>query len=691
MAYSDRQFKTTNIDYLNKDFDSFKSTLIEYAKTYFPNTYKDFNETSPGMMLIEMSAYVGDVLSFYIDQQYKEMMLPLAEERRNIINMANMLGYKVKPSIPAYVEITATQTVGTTGDINNLKPNYSDAIVVDKGLQIPSAVDNSIKFETLDVIDFTVSGAYDPSPVEDSFDIDGVVTLYRLTRNVRAISGETKTRDFNIQSPQQYLRLTLTETNVIEIISIEDINNGNKWYEVDYLAQDKVPVETHNIDNPYTDAGNNDLNMAIPYSLQYIKTGKRFITEVNDDNTTSIIFGNGVLRNGSIDADSFVTTDRAGFTINGTPDTSSLDISLDPLAGDSRMTLGETPANTTLRITYRTGGGIGSNVSTGDLNTSNSPSLLSGVISGKNFSVNNNFPAFGGSDEEPIEEIRRKAKAFFSTQNRCVTKEDYEARVMNMSSKFGNVAKVFVDRRNATAENSTELFNQFSASISNDNTIDISEWNQFQASAATIDVYTLGYNANKALVTLPSGSSGGITHPLKQNIITYLENYRMISDTINIADGKIINFGVAFEVVAHRSANKADVKLRCINKIIEYFNIDKMQFRQPIYTSDLEYELMGLDGVRSVNWVQLTQNFANLANSLTLTGYSGGDLLWDYNLDNNGQSAANTGNYGWFYNFIEFYTENSAAYVGPGVILPSVEPAVFELKNPRKNVRGVVK
>ena len=136
MPYSDRDYKVSNVNYLNKDFNALKSTLIEYAKTYFPNSYRDFNETSPGMMLIEMGAYVGDVLSFYIDQQYKEMLLPLAEEKRNVINLANAFGYKVKPILPAYVDLSISQVLGTTGDINNLQPNYSAAELIPERTQV---------------------------------------------------------------------------------------------------------------------------------------------------------------------------------------------------------------------------------------------------------------------------------------------------------------------------------------------------------------------------------------------------------------------------------------------------------------------------------------------------------------------------------------------------------------------------
>ena len=122
-TYGKETFKESNVNYLNKDFSALKQSLMNYAKSYFPDSYRDFNETSPGMMLIEMGAYVGDVLSFYIDQQYKEMLLPLAEEKRNVINLANTLGYKVKPILPAYVDLSISQVLGTTGDINNLQPN----------------------------------------------------------------------------------------------------------------------------------------------------------------------------------------------------------------------------------------------------------------------------------------------------------------------------------------------------------------------------------------------------------------------------------------------------------------------------------------------------------------------------------------------------------------------------------------
>ena len=725
MPYSNKEFKETNVNYLNKDFDSFKSNLIEYAKTYFPNSYKDFNETSPGMMLIEMSAYVGDVLSFYIDQQYKEMMLPLAQERRNITNIAKMLGYKVKPTIPAYVDLTITQEVPSNNDINNIKPNYASAVVLDKGLQVQSSEDSNVIFETLEPVDFTFSSSFDALPEPSEYDENGIISQYTLTRKVKAISGETKTKDFTLGSPQQFLRLTLNEENVIDIIKVEDLNNGNRYYEVDYLAQDKIPIESFYIGdstrtNAYHDSSDNILSVPVPYTLQYIKTGKRFITEINDDDTTSLVFGNGVLRRGTGTLETeFTNLEDAAVITPGDPDSNNIDLSLDPREGDSRMTLGEIPSNTTLRITYRIGGGISSNTSAGSLSTQTNTATKYLNDQTTPIVVTNDEPAYGGSDKETVEEIRHKSKQFFAAQNRCVTKEDFEARVLSIPPRFGSIAKVFAKRTgvNRIGSSLNDLFleldsdgnpgfqtSDLTAIIDKFNSGDDTEIQEatnaltafgdaYQShidnigtnAFATIDIFVLGYDNSKNLTYLPS--TAGVVHPIKENIKEYLNNYRMITDQINIRDGKIINFGVAFEVVAHRSANKSDVKLRCINKITEYFTIDKMQFREVIYTSDLEYELMGLDGVRSVNFVQLTQNFNGLYGEV-LDGIPN-DLAVLYNFSMDGDDIGTVG-YNWQYDFSQFYNPTSGTFVSKGAVLPSVEPAVFELKKPTENIRGVV-
>ena len=725
-SYNKKEFKESNVNYLNKDFSSLKGSLVNYAKSYFPNSYRDFNETSPGMMLIEMSAYVGDVLSFYVDQQYREMMLPLVEERRNVVNMAKMLGYKVKPIVPAFVDLTFSQDVGIITNTPN-KVDYSLAGTFDKGIQVTSTTNTDIIFQTLDVVDFTITGSGDTdTPIIDS--TSGLATQYTLSRTVRAMSAKNKTKSFDVTSPTKFLKLTLSDTNVIDIISCVD-SNGNTWYEVDYLAQDKVPIETHYTDDTrataYVDFVGNASTVPVPYSLEYINASKKFITEINEDSTTSLVFGNGILRNGTtIDGGGgFLDLEQVGISIPG--QTSDLTDIINPLLGDEYATLGETPIQTTLTITYRVGGGIATNVTKGDLTSHNGDASLT---------VTNNIPARGGKNQDSVGEIREKTKAFFTTQNRCVTKEDYEARVMNIPAKFGNIAKVYVSRRvegedtvqvslpatitetisnmtvalqsavdymnmvsnalltNAwsTGDGGTSLESQ-STEIQNfiNDLPDIDDINvALDSSFGTIEIFVLSYDNNKNLVGnrhySELGTTDNIPTLLTQNIKNYLENFKILTDVVNFDDGYIVNFGVLFDVVTHKHADKSEVKLLCIEKIKEYFKIDKMQFGQPIFISQLEYELMGIDGVRAVNFVEITQ--AESVEAGATFGFS--PALYSYSMDaeipTDDSGTTQTG-YGWRYNF--------AAANTSGIILPvnPNNPAVFELKNPNQNIKGVVR
>ena len=706
MAYNSKDFKETNINYINKDFGALKNTLIEYAKSYFPTTYKDFNETSPGMMLIEMSAYVGDVLSFYIDQQYREMLLPLAEERRNVNNIAKMLGYKIKPIIPAYADLTFKQKVDDDG--TGATPNFSQTTQISANVQITSTADSDIIFETLDIVDFAVSSSTDTvAPIQSDWNADGIATSWEITRKTRAISGETKTNTFTVGSPTKFLELKLSSTNVVDIISIFDAN-GNQWYEVDYLAQDKVPVETsrtgeaayqHEDFSPLVPA------IAVPYTLEFIRTDKRFTVEVNDDNTTSLIFGNGILRSGQSIEAAYLQTEQVGITIPGI--TEDLTTSIDPQLGDEYSTLGETPMHTVLTVKYRVGGGISSNVAAGDL-TNHS------IGGGTTISVTNNSPARGGSNQESIDEIRHRASANFASQNRCVTKQDYEARIMAMPAKFGNIAKVYVARtempyaisnlvqdvivtRN-TLESTATSFPTIGSAITADDVanytaldtaIDALEGEGYQTGTALagITAWTLSYNDNKNLVRIEKPAAGALEHLLIRNIKNYLEPHRLLTDEVILQPGYIANFGVIFQAYAHKYANKQDVKFKCIQKIIDYFSIDKMQFRQPIYVSQLEYEMMGIDGVLGIDYVCLTQGLnwkdptsgANFTPHLFYKEWDPSTGDWDTH-DN--LSGAGQDGYGYKFDF------ESAEY--GGIIRPSVTPSVFELKHPTINVKGKV-
>ena len=741
-TYGKENFKESNVNYLNKDFTALKESLMDYAKSYFPNTYRDFNETSPGMMLLEMNAYVGDVLSFYIDQQYQEMLLPLAEERRNIITMAKMFGYKVKPIVPSYVNLTFTSEVNaSSGDVS--KVDYSNAGTFDAGIEISSDTNSDIIFTTLEPIDFRITGSNDGDTIGTTA-ASGLASTYTLSRNVKAVSATEKTISFQVGVPEKFKTLTIPDTNVIDIISCVD-SNGNNWYEVDFLAQDKVVIQTHytddiNRDSAYVDATGLSSTSAVPYSLSYITTTKRFTRETNQNNTTSLVFGNGVLKDGQVVDDSFIDTEQIGIIIPG--QTNDLNNAIDPLLGDEYSTLGETPNNTTLTITYRVGGGVSSNVPSGDISTTPSLTAQNGNTSATLTSVTNNRPARGGKDEEDTTEIKERAKAFFSTQNRCVTKEDYEARVLNVPSKFGNIAKAYVARniegdtaivgQSELDEAASFLQSELQSMISEMNNIQTEIVNASLDEAAvdillanrvgnlatttqnllsnqvpiiqqtdistfemsSINIYLLGYNNLKQLVGNPHsstlGTSDNLPTTLTSNIKNYLENFKLMTDTITINDGYIVNFGVIFDVIAEKYADKQQVKLKCIQRIKDYFKIEKMQFNQPIYKSQLEFELMGVEGVRSIGHVTITQK------DDYNTDVADADLLdstYSYSYANNGTfedstiNGGGTAGYGFKYDFQTALSDDKS------IILPPLTstPTVFELKNPNTNIQGRVR
>ena len=755
-TYGNENFKESNVNYLNKDFSALKQSLMNYAKSYFPNTYRDFNETSPGMMLLEMNAYVGDVLSFYIDQQYKEMLLPLAEERRNIITMATMFGYKVKPIVPSYVNLTFTSNVDVNSD-DISKVDYTKASVFNPGLEIVSSTNSSTIFTTLEPIDFRITESIDTDTIGTTA-ASGLASTYTLSRNVKAVSATEKTISFQVGIPEKFKTLTIPDTNVIDIISCVDSNNNN-WYEVDFLAQDKVVISTHytddiNRDSAYVDVNGSLNTSAVPYSLSYIISPKRFTRETNQNNTTSLIFGNGVLKDSNVVDSNYIDTEQIGIIIPG--QTSDLNNSIDPLLGNEYSTLGETPNNTTLTITYRVGGGIGSNIPVGDLTTL--PSIITPALNGGATlsNVTNSNPAVGGKDEEDTLEIKEKAKAFFSTQNRCVTKEDYEARVMNIPAKFGNIAKAYVARnvegefgydresvltalsefgtyrenvqtridsilislnndnlsdaltnmtslRNVINGSNTDTLNGLQGRIDNIGGLFPASEDSFNLSA--INIYVLGYNNLKQLVgnahATTLGTDDNLPNVLTSNIKKYLENFKLMTDTLTINDGYIINFGVFFDIIAEKYVNKQEVKLKCIQKIKDYFRIEKMQFNQPIFKSKLEFELMGIDGVRSIGHVTLTQekdyffDDGELLNPPTFT-YSfsqdgtGADLNGDGQPDG-GFTIPNTAseflNYNYRYDFKSALSNDGTIIVPPN----TSTPAVFELKNPNQNIQGRVR
>ena len=650
MAYSDKQkFKPTNINYTSKDFSTIKADLIEYTKSYFPDTYKDFNETSPGMMLIELSSYVGDVLSYYVDYNYKENILSTATEKRNVRRLAEFLGYKTPNKTPSVVKLKVTTTINANLDGT---PNY-DTIPANNpftnGLQIQSNIDSELLFETTGEIDFSISGSPDTPPISaPNLNTNGEASSYTLTRYVQAISAQTKTKSFTITSPTKFLELDLGEDNVIEILNCTD-SSGEKWYEVDYLSQERILKETYYTDDVGDRSGSaydqgegivdNSL-ISIPYTLDYINTNKKFVTNFDvDTNSTKLMFGNGLYKynvTGSSNSSIFTTIQQVGLTLNGDP-LNSINAPISDF-GTNNLNMGETPVNTILTIKYRVGGGPDSNAQVGELTT-----IADGTTG---ITVTNDEPATGGTDGQTVEEIRHNAKSFFASQNRCVTRQDYQARILNLPAKFGNIAKCYVER------------------IDDDGGLFVS---------------TLSYNQNKQLVQTPE--------LVLKNIMTYLNQYRMINDHLDFGftldgsgddvlfSGYKVNFGVEFEVNSDRRVNPSDVKIQVINTIKDFFKIERMQFRQSINMNDLQYNILGLEGVIGIKELKLFQTGEGHDRNMAYY-QKGGDVI-------TGDPGGENG-YGFMYNFENADLEEN------GIIKPSLTPSVFELRNPNQDIYGKV-
>ena len=639
MAYADKQkIKPTNINYTSKDFSTIKADLIEYTKSYFPDTYKDFNETSPGMMLIELSSYVGDVLSYYVDYNYKENILSTATEKRNVRRLAEFLGYKTPNKTPSIVKLKVTAEIDANSDGT---PDYSDVPAqIPNGLQIQSSIDSELLFETTGEVDFSISGSPDtPMISSPNLDANGEASSYTLTRYVQAVSAETKTKSFTITSPTKFLELDLGEDNVIEILNCTD-SSDEKWYEVDYLSQERILKETYYNDDSDRTTGYNQGDItdtsliSIPYTLDYINTNKKFVTKFDvDTNSTKLMFGNGLYKynvTGSSNSSIFTTIEQNGLTLNG-ESFSSINANVNDLLGTNNLNMGETPTNTILTVQYRVGGGPNSNAQAGELTT-----IADGTTG---ITVTNDEPATGGTDGQTVDEIRNNAKAFFASQNRCVTRQDYQARILNLPAKIGNIAKCYVER----IDDSGGLF-----------------------------VSTLSYNQNKQLVQTPE--------LVLRNIMTYLNQYRMINDQLDFGftlsdtlfSGYNINFGVKFEVNSDRRVNPSDVKIEVINTIKNFFKVERMQFRQSINMNDLQYNILGLEGVIGIKELKLFQNGNDFGISRNMANYQAdGDVI------SNGESG-----YGFQYEF-----DNS---LENGIIRPSLTPSVFELRDPDRDIYGKV-
>ena len=639
MPYSVTKKSVKEVRYLNKDFTSFKDNLIEFTKIYFPNAYNDFNESSPGMMFIEMASYVGDVLSYYIDNQFKESLLAFAEEKRTVYNMAQSLGYTPKLSSAASVDIDIFQTVpatstGTGADYKP-KPDLNYAMNLKAGMELSS--ENGVSFTTTEDCNFKFSSSYDPMSVTVYESANNVPVTYLLKKGVRAASGVVEVEFFTFNAAEKYKIISLGNKNVLEIISCKD-SDGNDWYEVPFLAQDTVFTDMENTiqndDQLYT------YSDQAPYLLKLLKTSRRFTTFIREDGKTELRFGAGT--SDSPDEEIVPNPDNVGSSLPGSP--TYLNTAFDPSNFLATKAYGQAPSNTQLTITYRHGGGVSSNITANSLRSIQLANIelddtglnAALVATTKNsIAVNNPKPAAGGRSAESIIEVKNNALAYFQAQQRAVTKEDYIGRAYALPPKYGNVAKAYVVQ-------DSQLDSKSGAS--SDARI---------ANPLALNMYLLGFDANKRLTT--------VNQAVKENMQTYLTQFRMVTDAVNIKDAYVINIGVKFNILTKVGYNKEEVVLKSIEKVKSFFNIDNWQIGQPIVLADLSYQISLTDGVSAVVPPEEDNPSGHpvvIVNKFKAgSGYSGNA-----------------------YDIVSATRD--------GVVYPSLDPSCFELKFPNVDIEG---
>ena len=636
------------VNYLGRDFTDIRNNLIEFAKTYFPNQYNDFNEASPGMMFVEMASYVGDVLNYYVDNQFRETLLQFAEERKNILAIAQSYGYKPKLATPATVQLTVSVEVPAKNVSGEFQADLDYAGVLSADSTVVSG--NGTEFTLLDDVNFKASSSLDSMKV-DLLDPESgdVPTLFRLTKKVLAQSGTRESEEFTFTTAKEFDKIVLSNEKVTEIVSVTDSSN-NKYYQVPFLAQDTIFESEQNTALNEPDLG--EFESDTPYLLKLIKTSRRFTTYVRDDNKIELRFGAGISDNA--DEEIIPNPDNVGSSLG--QGISRLDESFDPSNFLKTQTFGLAPSNTTLTVNYNFGGAVEHNVASNSITNFSrkiytiSTEGLDGnkkTTSENSLKVVNETAASGGSSTETLTQIKENAAAFFNAQNRAVTKADYITRAYSLPQKYGNIAKAYIVQ-------DEQLETEGQLQVIDGQVIDTRTATK-QPNPLALNMYLLGYDVNKNLVAL--------NRAVKQNLKIYLSQYRLMTDAINIKDGYIINIGVKFNIIVKRGMNKNDVLFRAIQVVKEFFAPDKWQMNQPIVLSDLAYQISLVDGV-----VSLVPPEVNNPNQ---------DLI----LIENKHSVQN----GYSGNIYDIRTASQE-----GVIYTSLDPSIFELKFPNSDVEGKV-
>jgi hypothetical protein len=596
------------VSYLNKTFSDFKTNLVNYTKTYFPNSYNDFSDTNPGAIFIELASYIGDVTSFYTDTQIQENFLLYAKERENLFALSYGLGYSPKVSYASNTIVDIFQLIPSSGSISI--PDLQYGLIIPENTIITS-VSTGTKFLTTNKVDFTDITNTEITYVDTNY--------FLLKKSVTAISAEIKSTTLQFSTPQKFQVATINDTNILQILDATDASS-NKWYEVPYLAQSSILTT---IANPTSGSD------GVPYLVNYTKVPRRYVSRFLSDDTLQLEFGAGVANV----SDSTILPNPDNIQLGLIPGISNLLTNYNKANVFFTQEYGLAPSSN-ITVRYLVGGGITSNVSSNDLTSINTsgayfPSGITGALANQikaSIASTNPGAASGGRGADEIEEIRNNALYAYQSQLRAVTREDYIVRALSLPANYGNIAKVYV-----TQDVAQEMIPT--------STISTTE----MRNPLSLDMYVLAYDNNKKLATA--------TNTLKQNLATYINQYRMVTDAVNIKDAFYINIGINFDITVQRDYNNNDVITNCILALQNYFSIDKWTINQPIIISDINSTILQVKGVQSI----IKLEFINK---------QGGNYS-PYAYDISGATRQNN-------------------------IYPSIDPSIFEVRYPNTDIQGRV-
>ena len=593
--------KTKPVRYASKEFNDIKTSLVEYAKTYYPDTYKDFNEASFGSLMLDTVAYIGDILSFYVDYQANESFIDSSIETKNLLKLAKQYGYKRPSAFSAtgkaafYVEVPAN-TDGTQN--TNLIPTLKE------GSTLSSTT--GVSLILVSDVDFSKS---DSEVVIGQANTDGLPTSYAYKAYGDVITGILETENLAVGQYQRFLKLELEADDISEIISVVD-SEGNEYYEVPYLSHN---VTLQPVRNPNFQGGED-----APYVLREKLAARRYVVEVDEDGKTFLQFGYGSensLQNNEYPDPASAALQRYGRNYYS-------DDSFDPSVLLKNDKFGVVPPVGQLTVTFRRNDGESINLPVNSIEsvedaiisfpTDASPSSTNRQFIINSLDVENEEPVLGQVEELTQEEIRVRAINAYSAQNRAVTQQDYLSLVYRMPAKFGAVKRANI----------------------------VQDKDSFKRN---LNLYVISENIDGDFIASPS--------TVKENVKTWINQYKMINDTVDILDGQVVNFSIEYKVLGSLEYNQSEVLEQCNNALKNLFST-KLLFGTPLYISNIFKTLNELDSVVDAQDVTIKQKFG--------TQYS------DYFFDIDGATTAD----------------------GRAIIIP--ENVVMELKFPDENIIGVV-